>query len=466
MRAPFLRTGLPAALALLCAGCVNLAPPYQQPVVPLPQPQFVAAPVGASSPAEVDWQTFITDARLRELIDLGLQNNRDLRVAALRIEQARAQYRIEQSALLPAVGAAATGSRQRTPATASSTGQAATSSQYAVNLGISSYELDVFGRLRNLSDAALENFFAVTENRRSAQLSLVAELATAWLTLAADGERLQLARETLRSRQASFELTRRMRELGGSSGLQLAQSQTLVDSARLDVARYDTRLAQDRNALELLLGGALPPALLPASAAGTPASLLVELPAGLPSAVLQRRPDVLAAEHLLRAANADIGAARAALFPSITLTAAAGTQSRSLADLFASGSGAWSFAPRVDLALFDGGRRRANVQLSETARDIELASYEKVVQTAFREVADALAERGTLAEQLAAQQSLTAATQRSLDLSTALFRNGASSYLEVLDAQRSLYTAQQNSITLQLAEQVNRVTLYKALGGT
>ena len=460
--------------ASLLAGCANLAPTYVRPQAPLPGdwPQTssvspAAAP--AAAPAEIEWRAFITDVRLRQVVDAGLRNNRDLRVAVLNIERARALNRIERSALLPEVGAFAAGSRQRNPATTSASGRSSTTTSYSVELGLSGYELDFFGRVRNLSDAALENFYAVEENRRSTQISLVAEIASAWLTLAADTDRLQLANDTLKSQQASYELTRRTRELGGASGVALAQAQTTVDAARVDVARFTSQVAQDRNALELLAGARLPDELLPGPVASvegsSPASLLVDVPAGMPAEVLQRRPDVLAAERLLRAANADIGAARAAFFPSITLTASAGTQSLSLANLFGSGSGAWSFVPQINLPIFDAGRRRANLQLSEAQQSIEVANYEKTLQVAFREVADALAQRGTLAEQLAAQQSLTEATQRSYTLSDALFKNGASSYLDVLDAQRSLYAARQTSITLRLSEQANRITLYRVLGG-
>lgn len=475
MRTSRLHIRLAAVLcACLLAGCANLAPTYVRPQAPLPGnwPQagsIVPAATPAAAPADIAWREFITDARLRQVVDVSLQNNRDLRVAVLNIEQARALHRIERAALLPEVGGAAAGSRQRSPATSGAGGQGSTTTSYRVELGLSGYELDFFGRVRNLSDAALESFFAVEENRRSTQISLVAEIAGAWLTLAADTDRLQLARETLKSQQDSYELTRRRRELGGASGVALAQAQTTVDSARVDVARFTSQVAQDRNALELLAGGPLPDELLPAPLAAvegdSPASLLVDVPAGLPAEVLQRRPDVLAAERLLRAANADIGAARAAFFPSITLTASAGTQSRSLPDLFGGGSGAWSFMPQINLPIFDAGRRRADLQMTEAQQAIEVAHYEKTLQVAFREVADALAERGTLAERLAAQQSLTEATRRSYTLSDALFKNGASSYLDVLDAQRSLYAARQTSITLRLSEQANRITLYKVLGG-
>ena len=466
-----LSTPLTALVVACLTGCASLAPNLVLPTAPVAAtwPAGGAAMAADSAaPADIEWRAFVTDARLRGTLELALLNNRDLRVAVLNIERARAQYRITRSAALPEIGATAAASRQRSPATAGGVAGGGSSSnsstQYGIELGLAAYELDFFGRVRSLSESAMQSFFAVEENRRSTQIGLVAEVASAWLTLAADSQRLELARSTLTSSRASYELTRRTQALGGASGLALAQAQTTVDAARVEVARYASQTVRDRNALELLVGAPLADPLLPATLMED-ASLLVEVPAGLPAEVLQRRPDVLAAERLLRAANADIGAARAALFPSITLTAAAGTQSSSLGDLFSPGSGAWSFAPRIDLAIFDGGRRRANVQLTEAQQAIEVANYEKTLQVAFREVADALAERSTLAEQLDAQRSLTEATQRSYTLSDALFKNGASSYLAVLDAQRQLYAARQASISLRLSEQANRITLYRVLGG-
>ncbi len=469
-----LSTPLTALVVACLTGCASLAPTLVLPPAPLaaswpagaaPSSAATDSAPQATAPADIEWRAFVTDARLRGTLELALLNNRDLRVAVLNIERARAQYRITRSAALPEIGATAAASRQRSPATAGGVaGGGSSSTQYGIELGLAAYELDFFGRVRSLSESAMQSFFAVEENRRSTQIGLVAEVASAWLTLAADSQRLELARSTLTSSRASYELTRRTQALGGASGLALAQAQTTVDAARVEVARYASQTVRDRNALELLVGAPLADPLLPATLTED-ASLLVEVPAGLPAEVLQRRPDVLAAERLLRAANADIGAARAALFPSITLTAAAGTQSSSLGDLFSAGSGAWSFAPRIDLAIFDGGRRRANVQLTEAQQAIEVANYEKTLQVAFREVADALAERSTLAEQLDAQRSLTEATQRSYTLSDALFKNGASSYLAVLDAQRQLYAARQASISLRLSEQSNRITLYRVLGG-
>lgn len=473
------------AAALLAAGCANLAPPYERPAAPVPATlpalvpmaspvapaasgvaQAVAGPLTpADTAATLAWREFFTEPRLRGTIELALANNRDLRVAALNIERARAQFRIQEAAALPAVNATGSGNSQRQPASVSASGQARTTSTYSAQLAISAYELDFFGRVRNLSDAALQTFFATEHNRRTTQIALVADTATAWLNLAADQQRLLLAQQTLKARQDSYDLTRRAYELGGQSGLTLAQAQTTVDSARVDVAAYTTQVQQSRNALELLIAGPVPATLLPDGAIERPVAALVEVPAALPSSVLQQRPDVMAAESLLRGTQASIGAARAAFFPRITLTAAAGVASGELSALFSGGNGAWSFVPSISLPIFNAGSNQANLDVAVAQRDIQLATYEKTLQVAFREVADALAQRSTLAERLAAQQSLTEATGRTLSLSQALFRSGAYSYLEVLDAQRTLYTAQQTLITLRLAEQANRLSLYRALGG-
>ena len=495
-RRTVVRATAASALALLAlAGCTSLAPDYARPMLPVPAtlngtngPNGSEGTALAPETGPMGWQEFLQEPRLRELVALALQNNRDLRVAVLAIEKARAQYGVEQSNRFPAVGATAAGNRTRTADDLNTSGRSPTSSQYSAQLGFSSYEIDFFGRVKNLNEAALQEFLRTTENRRSVQLSLVAEVANAWLTLDADGRRLQLAQDTLRSRQKSYELTERSHALGAASGLTLAQAQTTVDTARADVAAFTSQVARDRNALALLAGAPVPAALLPdganpgataspaqaasasasvapAPSLATPAATLLAVPGDLPSSVLLNRPDVRAAEYTLRGAYASIGAARAALFPSITLTASAGTASNALSGLFDGGNGTWSFAPQIRLPIFDAGRNRANLQIAETARDTALAQYDKAVQTAFREVADALAERATLAERLQAQQSLQAATLKALQLSQARYRLGADSYLPVLDAQRALYSAQQTLIGLALAEQANRITLYKVLGG-
>jgi outer membrane protein, multidrug efflux system len=459
------------AFMLLLAGCVNLAPAYQQPAAPIPAgfpASSLAASPSAPVPAAIGWRTFFVDERLRRVVALTLANNRDLRVAALNIERARAQYGIARASAFPSVELGASATRGRTSSTTgSSSNGSRVSTQYSVDLGLVSYELDLFGRVRNLGDAALESYFSVDETRRSTQISLVAEVASAWLALEADSQRLKLAQDTLASQQKSFDLVQRSHALGAQSGLVLAQAQTTVDTARLQAATYDSQVEQDVNALVLLVGGSLPDELLPKAGApvGSPVAQLLVPPADLPSSVLQQRPDVLAAEHALRSSNADIGAARAAFFPRISLTGSAGTASSTLTGLFKSGSGTWSFAPSISLPIFDGGANRANLKVAEVDQQIQLATYEKTLQTAFREVADALAARRTLAERMAAQQSLVAATARSFELSQALFKSGGGGYLDVLDAQRALYAAQQNLIDLQRVEQVNRLTLYKVLGG-
>ena len=458
------RWPLLAVLALL-GGCINLAPQYERPEAPVSEQWLPPAstPKGEVG-ADIEWQQFFTDSRLARLQSLALVNNRDLRLASLNIEKAQAQYRIQRAEALPSIDAGVSGTHSRTPGSLSSSGSAATTHDYSAQLGLSSYEVDVFGRVQNLQDEALEDYLALTETRRSTQISLVAEVATAWLTLAADNERLHLAQETLRSQQATYELTQRSHALGGSSGLSVAQAQTTVESARGDAAVYESQILQDRNALRLLVGSDIPEELLPGANLES-AAALVQVPAELPSSLLQRRPDVLAAEHTLKSANIDIGAARAAFFPSISLTASAGSSSSALSGLFKSGSGAWTFAPSISLPIFDAGSNRATLDSAKVEREIQVQTYQQTVQSAFKEVADALAVRSTLDRRITAQQALTDASRKSFELSDALYRGGSQSYLEALDAQRSLYSAQQDLITLRLTEQSNRVTLYKVLGG-
>ena len=455
------------AAALLLSGCVNLAPRYERPAAPVPE-HYPDAPADAGSNgaanADVGWRTFFADAKLRGLIELALDNNRDLRVAVLNIAQARAQYRIQDAATLPTLSANGSGTATRTPASLSATGEALTSHQYSATLGVSAYELDLFGRVRNLSAQALEQYLSTEEARRSTQISLVAEVATAYLTWAADLERLALARETLRSQSDTYTLTQRSFELGSASALTLRQVQTSVDSARVDVARYTGQIAQDRNALALLLGAPVPAELAP-GALGDSLNALPELPAGLPSELMLRRPDLLQSEHKLKAATANICAARAAFYPRISLTASAGSGSADLSGLFKGGSGSWTFLPQISLPIFDGGSNRASLDSAIAGRDIAVAQYEQAIQSAFREVADALAQREALSGQLQAQQSLVEASGDALKLSDARFARGVDSYLDVLDAQRSWYGAQQTLIGMRLSRLTNGVTLYKALGG-
>lgn len=471
---------LPLALsvgaALLLSAC-NLAPEHQRPALAVPTQ---VSPANASpSASNGDWDmaqlaphmalnAWVQDDRLRQLLDLALNQSRTLQQAVLNVERARAVYGVTQASQLPAVGLSAQGSRARTSADIASSGQAVTQNQFSVQLGITAFELDFWGRVRNLSEASLQQYLAQTEVQQNVRLAVLGDTVQAWLNLAADQQRLKLAQDTLAAREKAFALTQRMHQLGATSGLVLAQNQTTVDAARLDVAAFSTQVAKDQHALALLVGGPVPAGLLPVAGDALlqgQGTALIALPASLPSAVLLRRPDIAAAEHQLRAMNANIGVARANFFPRINLTAAIGTASRSLSALFDGGNGTWSFAPGLSLPIFDGGANRANLRVAEADQKLAVNAYDRVVQTAFKEVADALAERQTWQERLAASQALVGANQRALDLSNARFKAGTDNYLAVLDAQRSLYTAQQQHIALQLAEQLNRVALFKALGG-
>jgi multidrug efflux system outer membrane protein len=447
-------------IATLSGGC-SLIPQYFRPAAPVPE-QFSAAPAIEGAAADsVAWRDHFTDPRLREVIALALANNRDLRIAALNIEKARAQYGIQRADLYPAIGADAGQTAQRLP---DGSGGGSVSRLYSATVGFSAYELDFFGRIRSLNAQALELYLGSEDARRSVQISLVAEIARAWLALAADRERLTLAEQTLETRQKSFDLTQRSFDAGAVSALDLRQVETLLQSARADAAHYRSVVAQDENALVLLAGAALPAEWLPSKLPDGVTAIAV-LPAGVPSETLTRRPDVLQAERALRAANASIGAARAAFFPRISLTAAAGTASTSLDDLFGGGSGTWSFIPQLHVPIFEAGRLQASLDVAEVQRDIQVAQYEKAIQSAFREVADALAERATVTEQVDARRGLVEAAAASYRLSDARYRGGVDSYLGLLDAQRALYAAEQDLIGVRLAEAANRVTLYKALGG-
>ncbi|MCK2088564.1 AdeC/AdeK/OprM family multidrug efflux complex outer membrane factor [Thauera aromatica] len=458
--------GVALALAAATLGACALIPAYERPAAPVAA-SFPQAPAAASAAPAADaiaWRDYFADPRLRELIALALENNRDLRVAALAIERARAQYGIQRAELFPSIALSGGQNAQRAPGAFNAGGESTVSRQYSANLGFAAYELDFFGRVRSLEEQALQTYLGTEEARRSAHISLVAEVAGAWLRLGADRERLALARNTFETRQKSYELTRRSFELGAVSALDLQQAETLLEGARADAARYTAQVAQDENALALVVGAAVPAALLPQALGGDVAAV-AELPAGLPSEVLARRPDILQAERALRAANASIGAARAAFFPRISLTASAGSASTALDGLFESGSRAWSFVPQIRLPIFEAGRLQASLDVAEIQRDIQVAEYEKAIQSAFREVADALAERATLAEQLGARRRLAAAAGRSFELSEARYRGGVDSYLSLLDAQRSLYAAELELIATRLADATNRVALYKALGG-
>jgi multidrug efflux system outer membrane protein len=454
----------PLALALVLAGCVNLAPKYERPAAPVAAAFPTVAgtvnsgnPVASEAPAAIAWQHFFTDPRLQQLISLALANNRDLRVAVLNIEAARAQYQIQHSNQFPAINAGITGQRQTTGK------DQPISSIYQAGLSVSAFELDFFSRVKNLSDAALAQFLATEEARKTAQISLIAQVANTYLTYLADEELLALVQQTLKTREESLRLTNLRFENGVSSKLDQQQAVSLVEQARTTLAQAQRQRAQDLNFLTLLIGQPIPDALPTGATLAT--TNLPDLPAGMPSDLLAVRPDIRAAEQQLVAANANIGAARANYFPRITLTGTAGSASSQLSGLFKSGTYGWTFAPQAILPLFDFGRTRAGVEGARAQRDIAVAQYEKSIQTAFREVADALAGQATYSEQLRAQQAVAAAETDRFNLSDLRYRNGTASYLDLLDAQRSLFTAQQQAIQANLQRLQNQVTLYRVLGG-
>ena len=455
-----------SGVGLVIAGC-SFAPTYEKPETPVP----TAWPAGAAYPApaasapradEVQWQEFFTDARLMRLIETALANNRDLRLAALNVERAQALYGIQRAEIFPSVGAQGLGGRQQRSQDLIQPGQPRTVGQYSVDLGIAAWELDFFGRIRSLSDQALEEYLASDEARRGAQIALVAEVARAWLTLAADRENLKLAQATLESQTQAYALVKKRFEVGESNELDLKRAQVPLDTARGDVARYTQLVAQDKNALDLLAGTPVAEELLPADLSGVSPPKPVS--GGLSSEVLLRRPDVMAAEHRLKGAYANIGAARAALFPRISLTTTIGSASNQLSGLFESGTGTWAVTPQFVMPIFDA-RLWAALRVSKTDREIILTQYEKTIQTAFREVADALAVQGTIDAQLVAQQSLTDALADSYRLAMRRFDKGIDGYLSVLDAQRAHFAAQQSLTSLRLAKTASQVRLYAVLGG-
>lgn len=457
--------------ALLGLSSCTMAPEYIRPEAPVPaawpnSPAYQGTNTDQSwkKPADLPWQEFFVEQQLQKTIGMALENNRDLRIAALNIERSRAQYQIQRAELVPQIDATAAGSKKQLPETLSGTGQTETTEQYSVGLGVSAYELDLFGRVQSLKDQALAQYLATEQARRTVQISLVAEVAVNYLNLAADRERLHLAQATLTAQQSSYQLIQRRYAMGVASELDLQQAQTQLDTARVDIARYTALAAQDENALNLLVGSTVPAELLPQTLSET-LTAVNDIPAGTPSEVLLRRPDILTAENQLQGYNANIGAARAAFFPRVTLIGSIGVGSDELSGLFSSGSGAWAFTPNITLPIFDAGSRWARLTVAEVDRDIAVAGYEKTIQTAFREVADALARRGTINDELSAQQSLTDATAARYRLSQARYDKGVDSYLAVLDSQRSLYSAQQGLITTRLSRLSNMVTLYKVLGG-
>lgn len=457
---------LTVAVTLALSGC-SLIPDYQRPDMPIqaqwPEGAAYDQGVSASTNAtELGWRQFFVDPTLQRLISLSLENNRDLRQAALNVEAYRAQYRISRSDLFPSIGVEGSGQRQRLPADLSNTGEAGIASQYGVTLGVSAYELDLFGRLRSLEEGALARYLATEEAQRSVQIGLVSDVAMAYLTWRTDQGLLELTRGTLYSYGKSLSLVQAAHDVGTASALDVRQARSLVEQARVQFARYSRLVSQDANLLRLLLGTELPADLSEGFGFN---SVFAELPVGMPADLLLRRPDIRAAEYRLQAANANIGAARAAFFPSIRLTAAAGTLSSELDGLFEGGSGTWSFMPQINIPIFTAGRLKANLDYAEVQKDINIAQYEQSIQTAFREVADGLAARGTFEEQLQAQADLTKTTQEYLELAQQRYQEGVDNYLAVLDAQRELFSAQQQLLSDRLLQLQSEVQLFKALGG-
>lgn len=466
--------------ALLLAGC-DLAPPYHRPGLPAPAAlpsggTYPAGATAATAASDMAWQDFFIDPALRQVIATGLVNNRDLRVALANVEQARALYRVQRSDLLPTIIANASATWQHGPGGYGSTtgptggtnspvtGNSGTTHFYSVSAGFSAFEIDLFGRVRNLTRAALEQYLATEEGARATRITLIAEIASAYLTMAADQDQLKISQATLESFRQSLDLTQAQFRIGVTSELEVRQAQTNFEQARYDIAALHTQIARDQNALNLLVGTTVGSDVLP-TGLGDHAFTRADLPAGLSSDILLQRPDVLQAEHQLKAQYANIGAARAAFFPQISLTALAGTLSPSLSGLFDHGSFTWEAAPGASQTIFDFGRNAANLRYAKASRDAALATYERTIQTAFREAADALAQRGTIGEQLAARRDREAAAATAYRLSDARYRAGVDPFLTTLDAQRTLYTAQQNLTQTRLDDASNLIELYRALGG-
>lgn len=459
------------SLTLALAGC-TLAPAYQRPVAPVPATSPTGPAYPAVAPADlpaplIGWRDLFTDPKLKAVIDQALANNRDLRIAVANIQAARAQYQVQRSALLPTITAQGAESYTRTPAAIEGIPGEKGSFDlryYSAEVGFSAWEIDLFGRIRSLTRAQQEQYFATEEARREAQITLIAEVAGDYLTYGSDQALLKISQDTLTSGQASLDLTQKRLNGGVGTALDVAQARTIVEQAKADVARLTAQVAQDKNALDLVVGAPVDPALLP-SDVDTAIARTDALPAAIRSEVLLDRPDVVEAEDQLRGANANIGAARAAFFPSLTLTANGGVASTALETLFRAGTGAWTFAPNIAQPIFDFGKNRANLHNAKAQRDVAVATYEKSIQTAFREVADALAVRGTIDQQLAGEQGLVDASADALMLAKARYDRGSDTYLNELIAQRSLYTAQQSLVSTRLAAATNLVTLYKVLGG-
>ena len=454
-----------ALVAPFVFGGCSLVPDYLRPEMPVaaqwPAPaKQTTDPATLQPAADLGWQDFFTDPQLRAVISKALINNRDLRESALNVQSYQAQYRIQRSALMPAVTGSGEYAKQRTM----SGDHYATGEAYSAAVGITSYELDFFGRVRNLNDQALEQYLAMEQTQKSSHISLVAEVARAYLTLLADRELLRLTEETLASEQASYDLIEQRYREGIATQIDLAQAQTSLQSAKANQAQYRRQAEQDGNQLTLLAGSPIED-LLPREVALTGQLRLCPLPTGLSSQVLLQRPDIMAAEHDMKAANANIGAARAAFFPTIGLTAQAGVLSSDLDKLFNGSSGTWLFAPAITVPIFTGGKLQAQLDVAEIRKEISVARYEKAIQAAFRETADSLAGLATYEDQVQARTRGLQANQQYYDLARSRYEQGVDSYLVLLDAQRSLYNARQAAVSVRLAQLVNQVNLYKALGG-
>ena len=460
-----MRAALACVLCLpVLLGACTMAPKYTRPGAPVPNAYAQGAPLPAGAVQDLAWREFFKEPTTRRLVEIALANNRDLRIAVLNIEKTRAQYRVQRADLLPTVAAAASSNSQLMPAELSRTGTAGVNRQYSASLGFSDFELDLFGRIRSLTDQALETYYSVEEDAKTAQISLVAEVAGVYLQLIADRELLDITRATYKNRKGQYDLVNNKFQSGVASQLEVSQARSIMEEARSNVARYSTQVGQAENYLALLLGAPLPKDM-PELRKLSQVEMLADVREGLPSELLERRPDIQAAEHRLKGANANIGAARANFFPRISLTGALGTISADAKDLFGPGNAFWQFLPSVSLPIFDTGRNIAALQVSEADRNIAVAQYEKTIQTAFREVADTLVQRQHIGEQLAAETALLKSTTTGYNLASARYDVGVDSYLNVLDAKRSLYAAQQSYINTKLLRETNALTLFKALGG-
>jgi len=457
-----LKTLTLSAITLVVLSACQLAP--EQNKLALPVPDAYASGTNQAQVAPLKWQEFFNDKSLQALISQSLEHNKDLQIAVLNVQRVRGLYQIEDSALYPSLDFNGSGSRQRLPADLSAGNSATISSQYSATVGITSYELDIWGKVRNQSAQALQTLYSTELSQYSTQVSLVAELANAWLNYAADQQLLALSRETLKSQQASLSLTQKSFDLGAASKITLEQLKSTVATAKIDIAKYKRLLKRDKNALDLLVGKTVASDFLPSKSLQS-LLILPTIPVGLPSDLLTQRPDIKAAEHQLLAANANIGIARAAFYPSISLTANAGSASNELSGLFDSGSGSWSFVPSINLPIFNMGRNQAALDVAQAEQEIAVVTYQQKIQQAFREVADVLADREGYQEQLTALDMLLQSRQSTFDLSQARYNNGVDSYLQVLDAQRTWYNAQQQNIVGQQALLASQISLYKVLGG-